>query len=51
MECGLAPSPHFGKLLSEAFEAQLEGAFHDLPGAMEWLLREHHLSPKPHETT
>ena len=31
---GLKPSPQFGPILREAFEAQLDGAFEDLPGAL-----------------
>ena len=34
---GLAPSPQFGTWLSAAFEAQLDGAFTDLAGALAWL--------------
>ena len=34
---GLRPGGQFGKLLDEAFEAQLEGAFTDLEGAEKWL--------------
>jgi tRNA nucleotidyltransferase (CCA-adding enzyme) len=34
---GLRPGAQFGKLLDEAFEAQLEGAFTDLEGAEKWL--------------
>ncbi|MBW8865333.1 MAG: HD domain-containing protein, partial [Verrucomicrobia bacterium] len=34
---GLKPGAQFGKLLDEAFEAQLEGAFTDLAGAEKWL--------------
>ena len=34
---GMAPGERFGTLLSEAFEAQLEGAFADLEGALKWL--------------
>lgn len=34
---GLAPGKHFGTLLEEAFEAQLEGSFADLDGAIKWL--------------
>ncbi len=37
IERGLSPGKQFGKLLEEAFEAQLEGAFHDLEGALKWL--------------
>ena len=34
---GMEPGKHFGSLLSEAFEAQLEGEFADLDGALKWL--------------
>ena len=34
---GLQPGKQFGTLLDEAFEAQLEGAFTDLEGALKWL--------------
>jgi tRNA nucleotidyltransferase (CCA-adding enzyme) len=36
---GLEPGKHFGTLLSEAFEAQLEGEFTDIEGALKWLDR------------
>ena len=34
---GMQPGVPFGALLSEAFEAQLEGKFTDLDGALKWL--------------
>jgi len=34
---GLSPGTEFGKILEAAFEAQLEGAFADLDGALKWL--------------
>jgi tRNA nucleotidyltransferase (CCA-adding enzyme) len=34
---GLQPGVQFGALLTEAFEAQLEGKFTDLDGAWKWL--------------
>ena len=34
---GMEPGKHFGTLLNEAFEDQLEGSFTDLEGAMKWL--------------
>lgn len=34
---GLTPGKHFGALLKEGFEAQLEGAFKDHDGAVIWL--------------
>jgi tRNA nucleotidyltransferase (CCA-adding enzyme) len=34
---GLKAGPDLGRLLRAAFEAQLEGAFADLPGAFAWL--------------
>jgi tRNA nucleotidyltransferase (CCA-adding enzyme) len=33
----MQPGAQFGKLLDEAFEAQLEGKFADLDGALKWL--------------
>jgi tRNA nucleotidyltransferase (CCA-adding enzyme) len=37
LELGMAPGPKVGELLAQAFEAQLEGHFLDLPGALLWL--------------
>ncbi len=37
MERGMTPGKEFGTLLNEAFEAQLEGKFFDLEGALKWL--------------
>lgn len=37
IEMGMVPSPMFGKVLGAAFQDQLDGAFADLTGAMEWL--------------
>lgn len=34
---GMQPGRPFGTLLDQAFEAQLEGAFTDLEGALRWL--------------
>lgn len=34
---GLEPGPEVGVMVNAAFEAQLEGAFHDLAGALSWL--------------
>jgi tRNA nucleotidyltransferase (CCA-adding enzyme) len=34
---GMEPGKHFGTVLDEAFEAQLEGGFTDLDGALKWL--------------
>jgi len=34
---GMQPGVQFGALLAEAFEAQLEGKFADIDGALEWL--------------
>ena len=36
---GRSPGPEFGPILAAAYEAQLEGAFTDLPGAFDWLKR------------
>ncbi len=37
IEHGMMPGPGFGPILAAAFEAQLEGDFSDLPGALSWL--------------
>jgi tRNA nucleotidyltransferase (CCA-adding enzyme) len=37
LERGLPPGPAFGELLRAAYEAQLEGRFGDLQGAVAWL--------------
>lgn len=37
IERGLQPSPRFGEILHQAYEAQLEGVFADLSGALRWL--------------
>jgi len=37
LERGFEPGPEVGRVLGEAFEAQLDGAFEDLDGAMRWL--------------
>jgi tRNA nucleotidyltransferase (CCA-adding enzyme) len=37
IERGMKPGKRFGEVLDEAFEAQLEGAFVDIEGAMRWL--------------
>jgi len=39
IERGWAPGPCFGRILQAAFEAQLDGDFHDLPTALLWLER------------
>ena len=36
---GLKPSPKFGQWLSACFEAQLDGVFSDLDGAMDYFRR------------
>jgi tRNA nucleotidyltransferase (CCA-adding enzyme) len=41
IERGLVPGPEFGPILTAAFEAQLDGAFHDLPGAVAWFESHH----------
>ena len=43
---GFKPGPSFKKALDAAFESQLDGAFHDEPGGLEWMknyLRAHPL--------
>lgn len=37
LERGWQPGPALGRLLEAAYEAQLDGAFSDLPGALAWL--------------
>lgn len=37
---GMKPSPRFGAILSAAYDAQLDGLFSDLPGALDWLGRD-----------
>lgn len=41
---GLSPSPEFGKWLHEAYEAQLDGAFTDLDGAIAFFKRQNPLA-------
>lgn len=36
IECGKKPGPEFKSVLDQAFEAQLDGTFGDLEGALEW---------------
>lgn len=43
IERGLKPGPEFGTVLAAAFEAQLDGAFADLAGALAWF-ETHHAS-------
>jgi len=40
---GMTAGPEMGTALKAAFDAQLEGHFHDLPGAYQWLAT--HLAP------
>lgn len=44
---GFSPGPAFKPILDAAFEAQLDGAFDDEPGALAWL--EEHLRPSGEE--
>ncbi|MCH8475399.1 MAG: HD domain-containing protein [Opitutales bacterium] len=37
IERGHQPGPHFGKILNAGMEAQLNGEFSDLDGALQWL--------------
>lgn len=46
---GLRPGPHFKLILDAAFEAQLDGAFHDEPGGIIWL--ENYLRRLPPDVT
>lgn len=36
IDLGMTPGPQFGGILREAYEAQLDGAFEDLAGAIRW---------------
>lgn len=38
---GMQPGPQFGALLHVAFDAQLDGMFDDLSGALAWLAHNH----------
>jgi tRNA nucleotidyltransferase (CCA-adding enzyme) len=40
LELGLSPGKSFGVILAAAYEAQLDGAFLDLPEALSWLRRQ-----------
>jgi tRNA nucleotidyltransferase (CCA-adding enzyme) len=40
LEMGLAPGPPMGAILDKAYEAQLEGVFADLEGALQWVANE-----------
>lgn len=44
IEAGWSAGPHMGRVLDEAFEAQLDGVFADLEGARAWLAARH---PQP----
>jgi len=44
MELGFKPGKEFGVILDAAFDAQLEGKFADVPGALRWLDAEPGLS-------
>lgn len=47
---GFTPGPHFKTALDAAFESQLDGAFNDEAGGLEWMrnyLRAHPLALKP----
>ncbi len=39
IELGMSPGPEMGRILKQAWEAQLDGAFHDEAGARDWLAR------------
>ncbi|HZM02994.1 MAG TPA: HD domain-containing protein [Candidatus Saccharimonadales bacterium] len=43
LELGLTPGKMFGAILHKAYQAQLEGAFFDLPQAWGWLAQEENL--------
>jgi tRNA nucleotidyltransferase (CCA-adding enzyme) len=40
LDMGVAPGPRMGVVLDKAYEAQLEGAFADLEGALQWVAKE-----------
>ena len=40
LELGLSPGPEMGKILKDAFEAQLDGDFGNIEGGMKWLRQE-----------
>ena len=42
LERGWEPGPALGERLREAYEAQLEGRFEDLEGALRWLEEDRH---------
>jgi tRNA nucleotidyltransferase (CCA-adding enzyme) len=44
---GVSPGPHMGRILSLAMEAQLDGEFQDLQGAMAWARRHLETLPRP----
>jgi hypothetical protein len=37
IESGMKPGLEMGRLLKLAFEAQMDDAFNDIPGALDWL--------------
>ncbi len=43
IDLGVSPGRDFGLILDAAFDAQLEGSFFDVPGALKWLGSEIHL--------
>src|SRR5690606_22402224 len=43
---GIQSGPEMGRWLEAAFEAQLEGAFHDLRGAAAWLAQQAEFPPE-----
>ena len=45
LDFGLAPGPRFSQILHTAYEAQLDGAFADLPSARAWLEANINLAP------
>ena len=47
LELGLSPGKEVGQILHEAFEAQLEGNFFDLPQALRWLREEKEVQLSP----
>jgi len=44
LQAGLIPGKAFGAIIAAAYDAQLEGMFHDLPGALAWLDKQQSVS-------
>lgn len=44
LELGMTPGPEVGRMVEQAYEAQLEGEFFDLPQAFQWLAEQNDLA-------